>query len=68
MAKSDVKLIQVHGDTHERLTALRLPGLTYEDVIKFALDKIPPEEIQSHYQQWQKEAWEKLSKTSRPLK
>ncbi len=68
MAKSDVKLIQVHGETHERLTALKLPGLTYEDVINFALDHLPPEEVEAHYQAWQKEAWKKLSRVSRPLK
>lgn len=69
MAKSDneVKLIQVHLETHERLTALKLPGLTYEDVINFALDKLPPEEVKAHYEQWQKEAWKKLSRVSRPL-
>jgi len=68
MTKSDVKLIQVHGDTHARLTALKLPGFTYEDVINFALDKLPPEEVQSHYQAWQKEAWTTLSLKSKPLK
>lgn len=64
----EVKLIQVHGTTHERLTALKLPGLTYEDVINFALDKLSQEEIEAHYREWQKEAMAKLSAAGRPLK
>ncbi len=63
----EVKMIQVHGTTHERLTALRLPGLTYEDVINFALDHLSDDEIAKHYQSWQKEAMQKLSRVSRPL-
>lgn len=67
-ARKDVKLIQVHEPTHERLTALKLPGLTYEDVINFALDKLPPEDIKAWYREWQKDAMAKLSAVSRPLK
>lgn len=66
-AKDDVKMIQVHAPTHERLTALRVPGLTYEDVINFALDHLSQDDIAKHYQAWQKEAMQKLSKVSRPL-
>lgn len=61
-------MIQVHGPTHERLTALKLPGLTYEDVINFALDHIPPSEIEAFYKEWQKDAMAKLTKVSRPLR
>ena len=61
-----VKMIQVHIPTHERLTALKVPGLTYEDVINFALDHLSPDEIASHYAAWQTEAMQKLGKVSRP--
>ncbi|MEK6974878.1 MAG: hypothetical protein AABY18_00885 [Candidatus Thermoplasmatota archaeon] len=64
----EVKMVQVHASTHERLTALRLPGLTYEDVINFALDHLSEDEIAKHYAAWQKEAMAKLSKVSRPLR
>lgn len=67
-ASEEVKMIQVHAPTHERLTALKLPGLTYEDVINFALDHLTEDEIAAHYQAWQKEAMQKLSKVSRPVK
>lgn len=67
IATEEVKMIQVHAPTHERLTALRVPGLTYEDVINFALDHLSPDDIAQHYQAWQKEAMQKLSKVSRPL-
>jgi hypothetical protein len=68
MAPDDVKMIQVHGPTHERLTALKLPGLTYEDVINFALDGLTPPQIQHHYEAWQKEAYTKLQRVSRQIK
>lgn len=61
-------MIQVHGPTHERLTALKLPGLTYEDVINFALDGLTAAEIQRHYEAWQKEAFAKLQRVSRQIK
>lgn len=65
-SSGDVKMIQVHGATHERLTALKVPGLTYEDVINFALDHLSPDEVAAHYAAWQEEAMQKLSKVSRP--
>lgn len=64
---ADVKMVQVHAATHERLTALKLPGLTYEDVINFALDHLAPEEIAAHYEAWQKDAMRRLAQASRPL-
>ncbi|MHB8584817.1 MAG: hypothetical protein ACYDDF_03130 [Thermoplasmatota archaeon] len=68
MAESDLTTIQVHKPTVERLSALKLPGLTYEDVINFALDKLPPQELEKLYADWQKEAIAKLSRSSRPLR
>lgn len=67
-AAEEVKMIQVHSPTHERLTALKLPGLTYEDVINFALDSLSPAEVAAHYANWQREAMAKLSRVSRPLR
>lgn len=66
-AKEEVKMIQVHAPTHARLTALKLPGLTYEDVINFALDHLSEDEIAAHYQAWQKEAMQTLQGISRRL-
>lgn len=63
----EVKMVQVHASTHERLSALRLPGLTYEDVINFALDHLSQEEITAHYEAWQKEAMRTLSKVARSV-
>ncbi|MHB8633500.1 MAG: hypothetical protein ACYDBQ_05955 [Thermoplasmatota archaeon] len=65
-ASRDVKMIQVRPSTHERLTALRLPGLTYEDVINFAIDHISREELANHYAQWQQQAMQTLSMPSKP--
>ncbi|MFO1532194.1 MAG: hypothetical protein ABR562_00620 [Thermoplasmatota archaeon] len=62
-----VKMIQVHVPTHDRLTALKLPGLTYEDVINFALDSLSRKEVAAHYEAWQKEAMAKLAAVSRSL-
>lgn len=66
-SSDDVTTIQVRRATVERLGALKLPGLTYEDVINFALDKLPPEEIEAHYREWQKEATARLSRVAKPL-
>lgn len=68
MADDGVTTIQVHKPTVERLSALKLPGLTYEDVINFALDKLPQKEIEAFYHEWQKESMAKLSAASRPLR
>ena len=65
---TDVKMVQVHTQTHERLTALKLPGLTYEDVINFALDHLSEDEIKRLYEDWQKEALAKLSAIAKPLR
>lgn len=59
----NVKMIQVRPRTHDRLTALRLPGLTYEDVINFAIDHISREDLAQHYAQWQQQAMETLTKS-----
>lgn len=64
----DVTTIQVHKSTVDRLSALKLPGLTYEDVINFALDKLPPEEIEAFYREWQKEATARLTGVAKPLR
>lgn len=61
-----VKMVQVHEPTHERLSALRLPGLTYEDVIVMALDHLSEDDIKAHYGAWQKEAMARLSKVAVP--
>jgi hypothetical protein len=61
-----VKMVQIHEPTHERLTALKLPGLTYEDVINMALDHLSKADIEAHYAAWQKEAMAKLSKIAVP--
>ena len=68
MADDDVTTIQVHKPTVERLSALKMPGLTYEDVINFALDKLPQKELETFYAEWQKESLAKLSGAARPLK
>jgi len=59
-----VKMVQVHTPTHERLTALKLPGLTYEDVINMALDHLSKKDIEAHYAAWQKEAMAKLHRAA----
>ena len=67
-AAEEVKMIQVHAPTHDRLTALKLPGLTYEDVINFALDHLSHDEVAAHYAAWQKEAMQKLKGVARPIR
>ncbi len=52
--------IQVSRDTAERLSSLKIPGLTYDDVIRFALDRLPPKEIQRLFNEWQEEAFTRL--------
>lgn len=68
MADEDVTSIQVHKPTVARLAALKLPGMSYEDVINFALDKLPQKELQSLYAEWQREAMATLGRSSRPLR
>ena len=53
--------IQVRRQTADRLNALKVPGLTYDDVIDLALDHLPPEEIKRLFAEWQAEALSKLS-------
>jgi hypothetical protein len=67
MKRDAVTTIQVHKPTVDRLSALKLPGLTYEDVINFALDKLPPAELEALYRAWQKDAMAKLAGAGRPL-
>ena len=64
---SDITTIRVHKETLERLAAVRIPGLTNEDVINFALDNIPPEKLRSLYSEWQREAMEKLMGNARVM-
>ncbi|MEK6975167.1 MAG: hypothetical protein AABY18_02355 [Candidatus Thermoplasmatota archaeon] len=52
--------IQVSKETVKRLSAMKIPGLTYDDVIRFALDRIPPEELRKLFSQWQEEAFAAL--------
>lgn len=61
-------MVQVHESTHARLSALKVPGLTMEDVINLALDHLSPDEIAAHYTAWQKDAMARLSKVSTPLR
>ena len=67
MEREGVKMVQVRTETHERLTALKIPGLTYDDVINLALDSLTPEAIAKHYAEWQKDAMRKLSAVSKPI-
>src|SRR5581483_11798420 len=52
--------IWVKRTTADRLGALKIPGLTYDDVINFALDRIPPKDLKDLYEAWQRESLEKL--------
>ena len=57
--------VQLRRATAERLNALKVPGLTYDDVINFALDHVPPEEIRKLFDRWQDEALAKLKTSDR---
>ena len=67
MERDGIKMVQVRTETHERLTALKVPGLTYDDVINLGLDSLTPEAIAKHYAEWQKEAMRRLSAASKPI-
>src|SRR5581483_53025 len=57
---SPITTIRVHKETADRLAAIKIPGLSNEDVINFALDNVPPEKLRELYSEWQKQALEKL--------
>lgn len=65
---SSTTTIQVRRDTAERLKAIKIPGLTYDDVINLALDSLPPEEIEELFEEWQKESFAALKKNPRVRK
>ena len=52
--------IQVSKETAKRLNSMKIPGLTYDDVIRFALDQVSPEELRRVFAAWQKEAFATL--------
>lgn len=64
---SDITTIRVHKKTAERIAMYKIPGLSNEDVINFALDRLDPTELAKLYRAWQEEAIAKLSAVSRPL-
>lgn len=64
----DSTTIQVRRPTADRLNALKAVGLTYDDVINFALDHVPPEEIRRLFETWQAEALSKLRADARVRK
>lgn len=59
----DTTTIQVRRETAERLSSLKLPGLTYDDVIALALDHLPPHEVRRLFEAWQAEALSKLQRS-----
>lgn len=65
---SDSTTIQVRRPTAKRLNGLRAVGLTYDDVINFALDHVPPDEIRRLFEDWQAEALAKLEADPRVRK
>lgn len=52
--------IAVAPKTKDRLESLKVPGLTFDDVINFALDHLDPREVKKLYEDWQAEAFAKL--------
>lgn len=52
--------IQVSKPTADRLAALKVPGLTYDDVIKFLLDGVSAEQIRTLFREWQESALKKI--------
>lgn len=52
--------IAVAPKTKDRLEALKVPGLTFDDVINFALDHLDPREVKKLYEDWQAEAFARL--------
>lgn len=60
--------IQVSRRTAARLRAIRIPGLTYDDVINLALDRFPPDEIEQLFEEWQAESFAKLLRDPRVKK
>lgn len=62
---SETTTIQVRRPTLDRLNAVKIPGLTYDDVINFALNHLTPNEVQKLYEDWQKAALAKLLKDPR---
>lgn len=50
---AETTTIQVSKETAARLRALKVPGLTYDDVIRFALQNLPPEEVRRRFEAWQ---------------
>lgn len=57
---SEPTTIQVSRPTAERLAALKVPGLTYDDVIKFLLDGVSAEEVRNLFREWQESALKKI--------
>jgi predicted acetyltransferase len=58
--ESRTTTIQVRGSTIERLQALKIGGLSYDEVINLALDHFPEEELRKLHEAWVKEALAKL--------
>lgn len=57
---NDLTSIQLHRSTVERLQALKVPGLTYEDVINLALNHLPRREVERLYREWLDTSFAKL--------
>lgn len=57
---SDTTTIQVRRSTASRMSALRALGLTYDDVINFALDGLSEKEIDRLVREWQADVFAKL--------
>jgi hypothetical protein len=60
--------IAVSANTKSRLEALKVPGLTFDDVINFALDRLDPKEVKALYQEWQAHAFKTLMSSGRVRK
>lgn len=60
--------IAVAPTTKDRLESLKVPGLTFDDVINFALDHLDPKEVKKLYEEWQKRAFERLMASGKARK
>jgi hypothetical protein len=60
--------IAVAPGTKSRLEALKVPGLTFDDVINFALDRLDPKEVKALYEAWQEQAFKTLMSSRRVRK
>lgn len=60
--------VQLRKRTAQRLNSLKVPGLTYDDVINLALDNLPPAKIEALFEEWQTEALQALKENPKVRK